>query len=164
MSKLSTLYCLDGVRSSARRVRPLVCVYTAQSALLYMSVLCFHHYVCLYLLNLVVLQVHCSYCYTIEIRVKEIQWKLIYVSSFLSTVDSYVLCFLGLVVVTTIAGYAMAPGPFEGGTFLLCCLGTAMTSSAANAINQVLYSLIPQLIPLSLELCLLYILSQPKSK
>jgi protoheme IX farnesyltransferase len=47
---------------------------------------------------------------------------------------------VGLVVVTTMAGYAMAPGMFEAGTFLLCCAGTAMTSASANAINQVLQS------------------------
>lgn len=34
------------------------------------------------------------------------------------------------------AGYAMAPAPFELTTFVLCTLGTALCSAAANAINQ----------------------------
>lgn len=42
----------------------------------------------------------------------------------------------GLVVVTTMAGYAVAPDPFILGTFLMCSLGTALTSCSANAINQ----------------------------
>lgn len=44
---------------------------------------------------------------------------------------------VGLVVITTMAGYAVAPDPFHLGTFLLCTLGTALTSSSANAVNQV---------------------------
>lgn len=45
---------------------------------------------------------------------------------------------LGLVVLTTLAGYGMAPGVVEP-TALLCMLvGTAFTSAAANSINQVL--------------------------
>ncbi|KAG7158599.1 Protoheme IX farnesyltransferase-like [Homarus americanus] len=42
----------------------------------------------------------------------------------------------GLVVITAVAGYAMAPGPFDPTTLMLCTLGTGLTSSAANAINQ----------------------------
>lgn len=42
----------------------------------------------------------------------------------------------GLVVVTTMAGYAVAPDPFVLSTFLLCTAGTALTSCSANAINQ----------------------------
>ncbi|XP_052868695.1 protoheme IX farnesyltransferase, mitochondrial [Anopheles cruzii] len=42
-----------------------------------------------------------------------------------------------LVVMTTMAGYAMAPGSFELGTFLLCSVGTTLVSGAANSINQV---------------------------
>jgi protoheme IX farnesyltransferase len=41
-----------------------------------------------------------------------------------------------LVVLTSMAGYAMAPGAFDLGTFLLLTSGTALTSGAANAINQ----------------------------
>ncbi|XP_055379261.1 protoheme IX farnesyltransferase, mitochondrial [Condylostylus longicornis] len=41
-----------------------------------------------------------------------------------------------LVVVTSMAGYAMAPAPFDWGTFLMCSIGTGLTSGAANAINQ----------------------------
>lgn len=51
----------------------------------------------------------------------------------------YYFCyvFIGLVVVTTMAGYAVAPDPFILGTFLMCTVGTALTSCSANAINQV---------------------------
>jgi len=42
----------------------------------------------------------------------------------------------GLVVVTTMAGYAMAPAPFDLVTFILCSAGTGMVSGAANSINQ----------------------------
>lgn len=44
--------------------------------------------------------------------------------------------FLALVVVTTMAGYAMAPAPFETSTFLMCSIGTGLMSCAANSINQ----------------------------
>ncbi|ETN60953.1 protoheme ix farnesyltransferase [Anopheles darlingi] len=43
-----------------------------------------------------------------------------------------------LVVMTTMAGYAMAPGAFDLGTFLLCSAGTTLVSGAANSINQVI--------------------------
>ncbi|XP_055546258.1 protoheme IX farnesyltransferase, mitochondrial [Wyeomyia smithii] len=43
-----------------------------------------------------------------------------------------------LVVMTTMAGYAMAPASFELSTFLLCSLGTTLVSGAANSINQVI--------------------------
>lgn len=42
----------------------------------------------------------------------------------------------GLVVLTFMAGYAMAPGVFEINAFLLGSLGTCLTSCSANAINQ----------------------------
>jgi len=42
----------------------------------------------------------------------------------------------GLVVVTTMAGYAMAPAPFDLITFMLCSAGTGLVSGAANSINQ----------------------------
>ncbi|XP_066248073.1 protoheme IX farnesyltransferase, mitochondrial isoform X1 [Euwallacea similis] len=41
-----------------------------------------------------------------------------------------------LVVVTTMAGYAVAPAPFEWMTFVLSITGTGLLSGAANAINQ----------------------------
>ncbi|KAG8179328.1 hypothetical protein JTE90_011592 [Oedothorax gibbosus] len=44
----------------------------------------------------------------------------------------------GLVVLTTLAGYGMAPGIFEPTTLACMALGTALTSAAANTINQVL--------------------------
>jgi len=34
------------------------------------------------------------------------------------------------------AGYAMAPAPFDLATFILCSAGTGMVSGAANSINQ----------------------------
>lgn len=43
---------------------------------------------------------------------------------------------VGLVVLTAIAGYAMAPAPFDPTTLILCSLGTGLVSSAANTINQ----------------------------
>lgn len=43
---------------------------------------------------------------------------------------------LALVVVTTMAGYAMAPAPFDLTTFVLCSAGTGMLSAAANSVNQ----------------------------
>ncbi|XP_059141576.1 protoheme IX farnesyltransferase, mitochondrial-like isoform X2 [Physella acuta] len=42
----------------------------------------------------------------------------------------------GLVVLTTMAGYWIAPGPFSASTLLLASVGTALTSCAANSINQ----------------------------
>lgn len=44
--------------------------------------------------------------------------------------------FIALVVVTTMAGYAMAPAPFDLTTFILCSAGTGLVSGAANSINQ----------------------------
>ncbi|XP_054716345.1 protoheme IX farnesyltransferase, mitochondrial-like [Uloborus diversus] len=44
----------------------------------------------------------------------------------------------GLVVITTLAGYGMAPGPLDPATLLFMTMGTALTSAAANAINQIL--------------------------
>jgi heme O synthase-like polyprenyltransferase len=44
-----------------------------------------------------------------------------------------------LVVLTTMGGYVMAPGNFIPLTFLLASVGTTLTSTSANAINQVLY-------------------------
>ncbi|VEN49145.1 unnamed protein product [Callosobruchus maculatus] len=41
-----------------------------------------------------------------------------------------------LVVITSMAGYAVAPAPFEWSTFTLCALGTGLLSGAANSINQ----------------------------
>lgn len=41
-----------------------------------------------------------------------------------------------LVVMTSMAGYAMAPAPFDLITFSLCSIGTGLLSCAANSINQ----------------------------
>ncbi|XP_046964738.1 protoheme IX farnesyltransferase, mitochondrial [Vanessa cardui] len=41
-----------------------------------------------------------------------------------------------LVVMTSMAGYTLAPAPFDLTTFALCTVGTGLVSSAANSINQ----------------------------
>lgn len=41
-----------------------------------------------------------------------------------------------LVVLTTLVGYAMAPGSLSSTTLLIGCLGTALCSASANTINQ----------------------------
>lgn len=41
-----------------------------------------------------------------------------------------------LVVATTMAGYALAPAPFDFYTFTMCSLGTGLVSATANTINQ----------------------------
>lgn len=43
---------------------------------------------------------------------------------------------LAMVVITSMAGYAMAPAPFELSAFIMCSVGTGLVSSAANSINQ----------------------------
>lgn len=43
----------------------------------------------------------------------------------------------GLVVVTAMAGYALAPASFALSSFLSLSLGTALTSAAANTVNQI---------------------------
>jgi hypothetical protein len=44
----------------------------------------------------------------------------------------------GLVVVTAMAGYAMAPATFVLGPFAALAIGTALTSASANTINQIM--------------------------
>lgn len=41
-----------------------------------------------------------------------------------------------LVIVTTMAGYALAPGSFDPFTFVACSVGTGLLSATANAVNQ----------------------------
>lgn len=41
-----------------------------------------------------------------------------------------------LVVITSMAGYAVAPAPFEWTTFALCSVGTGLLSASANSVNQ----------------------------
>ena len=50
-----------------------------------------------------------------------------------------IVCVLlvGLVVLTEMAGYAIAPGAMNLSTFLWAGLGTGLCSSSANAFNQV---------------------------
>jgi heme O synthase-like polyprenyltransferase len=56
----------------------------------------------------------------------------------ISSLEYNIVClFLALVVVTAMAGYGLAPGTFIPSSFMLCSLGTALTSAAANSINQV---------------------------
>jgi heme O synthase-like polyprenyltransferase len=47
------------------------------------------------------------------------------------------VCFTGLVVLTAMAGYAMAPAAFDPIGFTMVTIGTGLTSASANAINQV---------------------------
>ena len=47
------------------------------------------------------------------------------------------LLYVALVVLTTLVGYAMAPGSLSSTTLILGCLGTALCSASANTINQV---------------------------
>lgn len=41
-----------------------------------------------------------------------------------------------MVVITTMAGYILAPGAFDTYTFIACSMGTGLLSATANAINQ----------------------------
>ncbi|KAI8435260.1 hypothetical protein MSG28_003600 [Choristoneura fumiferana] len=41
-----------------------------------------------------------------------------------------------LTLMTSMAGYALAPAPFELTTFALCAAGTGLVSAAANSVNQ----------------------------
>lgn len=43
----------------------------------------------------------------------------------------------GLVVITAMAGYALAPAPFAIDSFASLTLGTALTSASANTVNQI---------------------------
>lgn len=43
---------------------------------------------------------------------------------------------IALVVMTAMAGYALAPEPFSLTTFILCSVGTGLVSCAANSVNQ----------------------------
>ena len=60
------------------------------------------------------------------------------VSVFYSDAVSIISIFsVGLVVITEMAGYAIAPGAMNLSTFLWAGLGTGLCSSSANAFNQV---------------------------
>ena len=54
----------------------------------------------------------------------------------------YVLFILGLVVLTQMAGFAIAPGAFDLWTFMFATVGTSLTSASANATNQVQYIIV----------------------
>lgn len=41
-----------------------------------------------------------------------------------------------LVVITTVGGYALAPGVFDLQTLIMCSVGTGLVSATANSINQ----------------------------
>lgn len=41
-----------------------------------------------------------------------------------------------MVVITSMAGYAVAPAPFDWTTFTMCSIGTGLLSGAANSVNQ----------------------------
>ncbi|XP_063225878.1 protoheme IX farnesyltransferase, mitochondrial [Bacillus rossius redtenbacheri] len=67
------------------------------------------------------------------------QWRAITVDS-ASLVKHYMMLskirLTSLVVITSMAGYAMAPSPFSFQTFFLCSGGTCLMSCAANSVNQ----------------------------
>jgi protoheme IX farnesyltransferase len=44
----------------------------------------------------------------------------------------------GLVVITTVAGYVLAPAPLQIQSLMCAVIGTGLMSSAANSINQFL--------------------------
>ena len=48
-----------------------------------------------------------------------------------------IIKYVALVVLTTLVGYAMAPGSLSSTTLIIGCLGTALCSASANTINQV---------------------------
>ena len=50
---------------------------------------------------------------------------------------NHLLSILGLVVLTTMAGYSLAPGEFSAMTCALASVGTMLCSCSANTINQV---------------------------
>lgn len=60
--------------------------------------------------------------------------KIAFQNVFVSCVYMYTV---GLVVLTEMAGYAIAPGAMQLSTFLWAGLGTGLCSSSANAFNQV---------------------------
>lgn len=59
---------------------------------------------------------------------------MLYIYSSFSYINMFEI--IALVVITSMAGYAMAPAPFDVSTFVLCTLGTGLISAAANSINQ----------------------------
>nr|CAG4651992.1 EOG090X09NT [Triops cancriformis] len=66
--------------------------------------------------------------------VQTLDWEKL--PSFYASLSKYRLTML--VVCSAVSGYAMAPAPFDPVTLALCLTGTALTSGAANTINQFL--------------------------
>ncbi|PSN52221.1 Protoheme IX farnesyltransferase, partial [Blattella germanica] len=64
------------------------------------------------------------------------QWHEIKLDSSKLTKHYLMLSKIRLTLMTTMAGYALAPEPFSLQTFVLCSVGTGLVSCAANAINQ----------------------------
>ncbi|XP_078041756.1 cytochrome c oxidase assembly factor 10 isoform X2 [Augochlora pura] len=73
------------------------------------------------------------------VRKEQPEWK--YVELELDKLNKHCLMLskirlTSLVVVTTMAGYILAPGAFDPYTFAACSVGTGLVSATANAINQ----------------------------
>ncbi|KAK2180128.1 hypothetical protein NP493_458g03069 [Ridgeia piscesae] len=72
--------------------------------------------------------------------VEELMWKELRSPRVTEIPDLYMrlakIRLTGLIVLTTMAGYAVAPAPFSLLTFATVTVGTGLTSAAANAINQ----------------------------
>nr|CAG4644125.1 EOG090X09NT [Lepidurus arcticus] len=65
---------------------------------------------------------------------QSVDWQKL--PSYYSSLSKYRLTML--VVCSAVSGYAMAPAPFDPVTLVLCLTGTALTSGAANTVNQFL--------------------------
>ncbi|XP_076649596.1 cytochrome c oxidase assembly factor 10 [Halictus rubicundus] len=74
-----------------------------------------------------------------ECRKKEPEWRYMELES--NKLQKHCLMLskirlTSLVVVTTMAGYVLAPGSFDAYTFAACSIGTGLCSATANTINQ----------------------------
>lgn len=75
------------------------------------------------------------------VRPSDLEWQrqsmeLKFLPQYYKSLSKYRLT--GLVVLTTLAGYGMAPGVIEPTSVLCMIIGTALMSAAANSINQFL--------------------------
>lgn len=75
----------------------------------------------------------------VKSKIAETEWKNIELDC--TKITKYCLMLskirlTSLVVITTMGGYALAPGAFDPQTFLMCSIGTGLVSATANSINQ----------------------------
>lgn len=72
--------------------------------------------------------------------VQEMSWRVTPSTDSSKIVKHYMMLskirLTSLVVITSMAGYAVAPAAFDPTTFLMCSVGTGLLSGAANSINQ----------------------------